>query len=116
MQTIPRPETSRLVRREGQNHIKQALHTKEGWLLMYKTIFKENIDKVDGEIWKITQNRILEDLQSNVEDETDNNQAETDQEKANKGRSRIQELNPSPIPEDQGDSMTLYQDTSIDDQ
>jgi hypothetical protein len=50
---------------------------------MYKPIFKEKIDKIDGEIWKITQNEILEELQSNLNDENDNDQEETDHEKTN---------------------------------
>jgi hypothetical protein len=82
---------------------------------MYKTIFKENIDKIDGEIWKITQNGIFEELQSKFNNENDNYQSETNHEKANKGSSRIQELNPSPIPGDQRDCVTPDQDTSMDD-
>jgi hypothetical protein len=69
-----------LLEDKVENYINQELHTKEGCLLMYKTIFKENIDKIDGEIWKITQNKILEELQSNFDDENDNVQIKTDHE------------------------------------
>jgi hypothetical protein len=61
-----------LLEEKVENHIKQALHTKEGWLLMSKTIFKENIEKIDEKIWKITQNRILEEIQSNFKDKNNN--------------------------------------------
>jgi hypothetical protein len=108
-------EIANLLEAKVENHIKQELLTKEGWLLMNKTIFKQNIDLIDGEIWNLTQNEILEELQSNFNNENDNEHAETDQEKANKGRSRIQELNPSPIPGDQTNCVTPDQDTSMDD-
>jgi hypothetical protein len=82
---------------------------------MYKSTFKENIDKTDGEIWKRTQNENLEELQSNLNDEYHNDQLATDHKKANEGSSRHQELNPSPIPGDQRDCVTPEQDTSMDD-
>jgi hypothetical protein len=50
-----------------------------------------------------------------LEDEYNDNQAETEQEKAKDGSSKIQELNPSPIPGKQRDCVTVDQDTSIDD-
>jgi hypothetical protein len=53
---------------------------------------------------------------SAFKDENDNNQVETDQEKENMGSSRIQELNPFPIPTNQRDCVTLDQNTSMDDQ
>jgi hypothetical protein len=108
-------ELTDLLEENVENHIKQELHTKEGWLLMYKTIFKENIDNIDGEIWKINQNEILEELQNNFNDENDNDQTETDRETANEGSSRIQELNPSPIPGDQRECVTPDQNRSMDD-
>jgi hypothetical protein len=102
VQTISQPETNRLPRRKDQNHIGQSLHTKEGWLHMYKAIFKENIDKIDGDIWKITQNRVLEDLKK-VKEEYYHYERETEQVNGIEGRSRTKELNPSPIPGEQRD-------------
>jgi hypothetical protein len=69
-----------LLEDKVKDHIQQSLNNNEIWLQKYKTIFKEKIDKIEGEIWKTKETRVLKDLYSTIKEEYNNYDSEKEQE------------------------------------
>jgi hypothetical protein len=106
----------KILKENVDKHIQQSPNDKESWLYIYKTIIKENISKHDGEIWKETEAKILEEIKNESETEYNKYNHDNNQITENEGNIIHQPLNPTPFPGEIRACVTLGQDTSSDDQ